>query len=220
MQAHRLISLAGALVAGLALSACDVTTPSQMMTQKIRIKDHIVTQTLDAGRIDPARLNVIADDFTQKASNRKMALTVSYLAGDAKREGVARKQGNAYKKAFEQRGVAGISVATVPLADKQYAGKVVVTYKVQAALAPKDCKNIPGYQGADDLDAADQYQFGCNMKTAVSRMIADPSDLLGKGGTQDNDSRRSGAVVETYKSGKPNQPMKGFQASQVGGAGG
>jgi type IV pilus biogenesis protein CpaD/CtpE len=219
MQAHRLISLAGALVAGLALSACDVTTPSQVTTQKIRIKDHIVTQTLDAGRIDPARLNVIADDFTRKASNGKMTLTVSYLSGDVRREGVARSQGNAYKKAFEQRGVSGVSVATVPIADKQYAGKVVVMYKAQSALAPKDCKNITGYQGADDMDAADQYQFGCNTKTAVSRMIADPSDLMGKGGTQNDDSRRSGAVVETYKSGKPNQPMKGFQASQVGAGG-
>jgi type IV pilus biogenesis protein CpaD/CtpE len=219
MQAYRLISLAGALVAGLALSACDVTTPSQLTTGKIRIKDQVVTQTLDAGRIDPARLNVIADDFTQKATQGKMTLTVSYLSGDARREGVARSQGNAYKKALQQRGVADISVATVPIADKQYAGKVVVTYRAQSALPPQGCKTIPGYQGADDMDAADQYQFGCNTRTAVSRMIADPSDLLGKGGTQDNDSRRSGAVVETYKSGKPNPPMKGFQASQVGAGG-
>jgi hypothetical protein len=57
------------------------------------------------------------------------------------------------------------------------------------------------------------------VKTAMSRMIVDPSDMKGRAGTQNNDSRRLGATVETYKSGKPNEPMKGFQASKVGSGG-
>jgi type IV pilus biogenesis protein CpaD/CtpE len=215
MRAYRLVSLAVALAGVLALSACDVSTPSQLTTNKIRLKEQQVTESLDAAQVDPGRVNVIADSFINRAKG-DMTLTVPYLSGDAAGNTAAKKQGAAYKKAFEQRGVPHVAVVTVPVPDRQYTGKLLVTYKALSALPPKDCKRLPGYQGTDTTDAIDQYQFGCEMNMAMSRMIVDPSDLQGKAGAQDNDSRRAGATVETYKSGKPNPKMQGYSASQVG----
>src|SRR3990172_2901692 len=212
MQVYRLISLSGILAVALFLSACDVSTPSRFTTGKIRVKEQMVTEVLDAGRIDPARVNVIADGFVRNARGG-MTLAVSYPSGDSARKDSARKQGDAYKKSFEQRGASNISVVTVPVAHQQYTGRVLVTYKALAAVAAKDCNPLPGHKGADNMEAVDQYKFGCETQTAMGRMVADPSDLLGKAGTQKNDSRRSGATVESYKAGTPNQSMQGLQAS-------
>jgi type IV pilus biogenesis protein CpaD/CtpE len=212
MQAYRLISLAFAV---LALSACDVSTPSQMTTGKIRLKEQMATELLDARAIDPARVEVIADNFMSQARGG-MTLTVPYLSNDPAGDAVAKKQGAVYKAAFEQRGVPQVSVVTVAIADKRYMDKVLVTFKELSALPPKDCTRIPGYQGSDTMENADQYKMGCEMKTVMSRMIADPSDLQGKAGAQDGDSRRMGATVEGYSSGKPNTMSESFQASKVG----
>jgi type IV pilus biogenesis protein CpaD/CtpE len=215
MRAYRLVSLAAALVTVLALSACDVSTPSQVTTEQIRLKDKMVTEVLDARHVDAARINVIADEFMHKAKGG-MTLTVSYLFGDFSAMDAAQKQADVFKKSFEKRGVPNVSVVIVPMAEQQYADKVVVTYKALLALPPKNCRRIPGYEGSETLAEVDEYQYGCEMKTAMSRMIADPSDLNGKAGSQDNDSRRDGATVETYRSGKPNDAMKGYQASKIG----
>ncbi|MFH1158896.1 MAG: CpaD family pilus assembly lipoprotein [Pseudomonadota bacterium] len=215
MRAYRLVSLAGILGAALVLSACDASLPSQVQTGKVRLREQIVTEVLDSSRVDPARVNVLAD-HVKRNGRGAVTLTVSWLSGDARRAHVAERQGDAYKKAFEKRGVSGVHVATVPVADERYVNKVVVAYQALVALPSGDCGRITGYQGADNLEAIDQYKFGCETQMAVSRMIVDPSDLMGKAGAQDNDSRRAGASVEAYKAGTPNTPMQGFQASSIG----
>lgn len=220
MRACRLMMLAGMLpgmlMGLLALSACNVTTPSQLYTGKLRVSDQMVAETLSAGTVDPARVGVIADRFMQNGKG-EMVLTVSYLSGDSAGKTAAEKNGKAYKKAFEQRGASNISVVTVPVADKQYADQLVATYRAATALSPKGCRRLPGYHGGDDMAAIDQYQFGCDTQTMLGRMVSNPADLLGKAGTQDSDSRRSGTLTEPYKTGKPNAKMQGYQASGIGG---
>ena len=212
MRVFRFLSLASVFFA---LTACNPVTPSQMSVEKIRIKEDVVVEMLDAGRVDAQRVNAIADQFV-KTGKGKITLTVSYVPGRQTEE-AANRYGNAYRQAFKKRGVADVAVVTVPVADAQYAEKIVTTYKAVVAVPPEGCRRIPGYQGTESLnDGAEQYQFGCEIKANISKMIADPSDLLGRAGSQDGDSRRSGAVVESFKAGTPNQKMQGMQASGVG----
>ena len=215
MQAYKFISLAGILSVALVLSACDASVPSQVQTGKIELKEQVVTKMLDSTQIDPARIDILADHVKR---NRKgdVTLTVSWLSGDASRERTAKKHGNVYKRALEKRGVSGIHVVTVPVMDERYINKIVMVYRSLVAQPPDNCLRLTGYQGAENLDALEKYQFGCEMQMAVSRMIVEPSDLLGKDGAQDNDSRRAGVSVENYKAGTPNKPMQGFQASSIG----
>lgn len=215
MQKNRLRNFAGALAVIATLSACDTTSPSQVNTGKIRVKDQMVVEMLDAVRVDSGRVKVIAGDFVRNGSG-EMALTVSWLAGDRVRESIAAKQGKVLKEMFRQNGVSSVSVVTVPVTDKKYTNKVVVNYKALTALPPKDCGRIPGYLGSDSVETADQYRYGCETQAILSKMIADPSDLMGKGGAQNNDSRRAGATVEAYKAGTRNPKMEGMQASTVG----
>lgn len=215
MHAYKLVSLAGILSVALVLSACDASVPSQVQTGKIQLKEQVVTETLDSTRIDPARIDVLADHVKRNGKG-DVTLTVSWLSGEASRESTAKRQGNAYKRALEKRGIFDIHVVTVPVMNERYINKIVMVYRSLVAQPPDDCLRLIGYQGAENLEALEKYQFGCEMQMAVSRMIVEPSDLMGKDGAQDNDSRRAGASVENYKAGTPNKPMQGFQASSIG----
>jgi type IV pilus biogenesis protein CpaD/CtpE len=97
----------------------------------------------------------------------------------------------------------------------------VLTYMAETAVPPRDCAPMLGYNGTDNRAALEDYKFGCESKTALSRMVVQPSDLMGHAGTAQNESRREGAVTENYKSGKPNEPLKNaYTASTVGSSGG
>ena len=215
MQAYRLFSLAGILSAALVLSACDASVPSQVQTGKIELKEQIVTEMLDSTHIDPARVDVLANHIKRNGKG-SITMTVSWLSGDVSRASTAERQGKAYKKALEKRGVSGIHVVTVPVMDERYVNKIIVVYQSLVALSSDGCLRLTGYQGAENLEALEKYQFGCETQMAISRMIVEPSDLMGKDGAQDSGSRRASASVENYKAGTPNKPMQGFQASSIG----
>ncbi len=212
MQAYRLVFLAGLLGMALSLSACDVSTPSQIQTGKIRVKEQMVTEALDAGHIDQARVSVISRDILRNGKG-EVSLTVPYLSGG---EYSAREISTSYQEAFQTQGVRHVSVALVPVTERQYADKAVLAYRAMTAIPASDCTRIPGYQGTDNIEELDRYRIGCETQAATARMVVDPTDMLGKAGTQDRDSRRSGAIIEPYSSGVPNQPLKGMQASKVG----
>lgn len=212
MQAYRLVSFLGAVGMALALSACDVSTPSQVQTGKIRVGERVVTETLDAAKVDPLRVKIVSSDI-QRNGRGAVTITVPYLEGG---EAAARKQGAAYRKAFEGQGVKKVALALVPVTDDRVAGQVVVDYRAVVAAPAEKCTRIPGYVGADNLEEAVNYRFGCEMQALTTKMVADPTDLLGKESAQGGSSRRSGAIIEGYQSGTPQQPLDGMNASQVG----
>lgn len=209
MQLHRLFFLAGALGAVLALSACEASVPSRVQAGKMRVKEQIVTETLDMAHPDAERLDTIAKNILNNGRG-EVSLTIPYLKGDIPAAG---RKGAMYIEEFGKRGVkiwgGSISLTLVP--DKKYANKAVLVYPAMVALPAKGCKRIPGYQGADTLDTAQAYDFGCEHQAVLSKMIADPSDLLGRDDAgQDGDSARNAVVIEAHKTGKPNGPMGGY----------
>ena len=212
MQAYKLILLAGALSVTLMISACDPTTPSQVNLSKLHVKDQTVTETYSADHVDLAQVNATADKVLRNG-NKDVALTIPYPPGGAS---AAANMGAAYKRAFAAQGATHVSVALVAMTDSQDADKAVVSHQVLAAVQPGDCGRIPGYQGTDTLDSVEQYQFGCEMQAATGKMIADPSDLLGKAPPSEADSRRNGLIVDPYETAIPNKPIGGMSASSVG----
>jgi pilus biogenesis lipoprotein CpaD len=201
------------------LMGCDVSTPSQLNVRHIQLREAVKTETLDALHLDTSRVNIIADAYVRNGRG-PLSLTLSSLAGSAQQASDARKQGARYKEAFASYGVPDLKISYVTIEDPAYAGLAVVAYKSLVASPPKECGRIPGYQGSDTLQNMDQYDIGCETQSVMSRMIADPSDLMGKAGTPNEDSRRQGAAVEKYKSGKPNDKLNGLSASTIGGGGG
>lgn len=209
-----------ATLAVLMLCACEASTPSLLHSGQIRVTEDMATRTFDSKQVDEATVSTVSRQYLHNGLS-DMVLTISYpQSGDLGLNAAsAREQAEKYKRAFERYGVSGINIETVPVSDPRYAHKAVVSYKSVVARAPEGCTDLPVTRGATDIDTVDAYGFGCSVKTVVSKMVADPTDLMGKSDTQDGDSRRGGATAEGYASGKPNERMKGFSASSLGSGG-
>lgn len=207
------------LLSTLMLGACDVSTPSQLSVRQVQLKEEVKTTTFDARSLDSDAINGIASDYSRNGRG-KVSLTLSYDASGAGAQMRAKKQATHWLNAFRQNGVNDMEVDYVAMTDSAYAGQAIVSYTALVASPPKDCGRIPGYQGAETLAGAEGYGIGCETAAMLSKMVADPSDLMGKAGTPDDDSRRQGAVVENYKLGKQNQKLQGMNASAIGSSGG
>lgn len=212
MQTYRLILLMGALGVALATSACDPTTPSEVTATKMQVKDQVITETLSAGHADLTRVPTIAQNILRNGSNVDVTLTVPYISGGY--TGAARL-GSAYKKAFVKEGVTNFSVALVEMTDSKDTGKAVLSWQGLVASQPDDCGRMPGAgnEGTGNLEDAQGYHYGCETQANIGKMIADPSDLLGKAPNAQADSRRNGTIIEPYEAGKPNQKIGGMSAS-------
>lgn len=212
----QLISLIGVMAGVLLLSACDASMPSHVQARKIRLQERMVAENLDPMKVNKGHVAAVANRFRQKGRG-DMVLTMSYLSGDKKSQARADRVGAAYKKALTAEGVPHVSLVTVPVKSADNAAEAIITYNGLIALPAENCGAVPGHNGAATPNEINDYPIGCGMQAAIGKMIANPSDLMGKGGTQNNDSRRSGTIIEPYKSGTPNGPMGGFDASGLGG---
>jgi len=212
MQAYKLILLLGTMGFGLMVSACDVTTPSDVNVSKLKVKDQIITETIGTNAVDLKRVALISRKVLRNG-NGDVTLTIPYTQGGAIRAG---DLGTAYKNAFAAQGVTHVTVALVAMADNQDTDHAVVSFRGLVAKQAEDCGRIPGYQGTEDMDNYDGYQYGCETQGDMARMIDDPSDLMGQENAPEANSRRNGAIIEPYTVGTPNQPLKGMSASDVG----
>jgi type IV pilus biogenesis protein CpaD/CtpE len=193
-------------------SACDPSTPSEVSAAKIQVRDRAVTEILTTDHVDKASVQAIAAKILHNGDKVDVTLTVPYLSSGY---AAAVKLGNAYKSAFAKEGVTHFSVALVQMTDSKDTGKAVVSYQGLVASQPDGCKLLPGsgHQGTGTMEDAQGYQYGCETQANLSKMIADPSDLLGKSPVTAADSNRNGPLAETFLSGKPNGAMGGMSAS-------
>ena len=122
-----------------------------------------------------------------------------------------------YRRILTEMGVDEVSVDTVAVADRAIAGRVVVSYKEMQAREPENCARLSGLFGAESIHEGKNYQMGCENMRYVSRMVSDPTDLLGKSSTWDADASRAGNIVEQYRTGEPFDNLDVTNASDVDG---
>ena len=212
MQAYKLILLVGTLGISLMVSACDLTTPSEVNTTKLKVQDKMVTEMLSADHVDMAHVSSTARNVI-RSGNGDVTMTIPYLPGGVVKAG---DLGTAYKSAFAAQGVTHFSIALVAMKDGQDTNNAVVSYQSSVAAQADNCGRIPGYQGTETMDNFDDYKYGCETQAQLGKMVYDPSDLLGKTNPPDANSRRNGAIIDPYQAGTPNQPLKGMSASDIG----
>ena len=212
MHKCRQILLGGVLAVVLMTSGCDVTTPSQLALNKIRVRDKMFTETLSADHVDKGQVATVVQDI-QRSGGSDATLLIPYTdGGQTKAWDIAA----AYKKAFAEKGITRLSLDVVQMEKGQTAKDAVLSFEGIVALPPADCGRMLGYQGADTLENADEYQYGCELKSNMSKMVANPSDLLGTAPAFDGNAQRNGIIVDPYVQGKPNQQLKGMTASTIG----
>lgn len=221
MQTFRILTALGVV---LALSACggsgtdrdllNMSTPSDVHGGKIKVTEKTVTEKLSAARVDSRRVADVARNILRNGQ-RHAALVMPYLPGQL---GVTEGTGDAYKKAFAQQGVENLVVDYVPMREAELTQEAVIAYATLNAAPDSSCKRMPGLRGAETAEGFKGYQFGCEMQTVLSQMVANPADLLGAGRSalKDGISRRAGPTVENYVTGVANDRLDGISASSVG----
>ncbi len=173
----------------------------------------MITKTINADHVDKNSVAVLSEDILHNG-NADVSLTIPYLHGHY---AAAVRLGKAYKSAFAAAGVTHLSVAPVIVNDLQDTRHAVVSYQGLVALPPASCTRLPGHDGATSMSDEESYQYGCATQMELSKMIADPSDLLGRKPRTQFDSRRNGQMVDPYMKGTQNKPLQGYQASNIGG---
>jgi pilus biogenesis lipoprotein CpaD len=197
-----------------------MATPSQVKTGALRVEDQMKTFNIDPATLTPDQADVIADDYNRNGRGR-MDVVVSYIRANPAARVKAQQQGVKIAQTFAAKGVRNLKVNLVYVNTKNHAEQAVVSYMAVTALPGRNCTRMPGYQGTETLNNAAQYSFGCETQMAVSKMVVTPEDLLGRGGTPDDESRRHGTIVEKFKSGTQNGPLQGqINASDVSTGGG
>jgi type IV pilus biogenesis protein CpaD/CtpE len=198
------------------LTACTVTTPSQVKTADIRVIDDFKTVSVRADRVNPTEVSVVSRDYINNGSNG-MRLLMPYRTGSRPSETAAKQNAEDYRRAFEKAGVRDFRVEYVGMDDGEHLANGVISYRALQADAPADCTRMPHYKGGETFRENDDYMLGCENKLILSKMIVRPADLLGRDGTPAGHSRRDGMIIEESMSGKPNEPLDAQGASDVGG---
>lgn len=206
----------GALAGLLLVSACDVTTPSQVNVTRIQVQEDYRTEVFDLSKIDAEMVGRVARDYKEKAEG-SMNILAAYHAGDSNAKVRTDMKGRKLMQMLTAEGVANSGFDLVPVEDPAKSGTAVVTYPVLAAVPPAGCRSMTGANGGQSMADDEGYMLGCESQTALSRMIADPKDLLGREGLAPGDARRQGGVVEAYKAGTPNKLFYNTSsASEIG----
>lgn len=204
------------LVLALGLCGCSMTTPSQVRTGEIMLKDSAQVETRTLDQFTRADAALLASDYKRNAHGNLSAV-VSYDRSDVRALKDAKGQVARIARDLAAQGVSKLQAEYVAVDDPRLYNQVVFSYAALVATPPDHCTRMPGYQGGEDLVAMHDYQISCESKSMLSQMIARPEDLLGRDGKTDTTARREGAVVETYQDGKPNELFNGTAAaSSVG----
>ncbi len=212
------------VIASVVLSGCqgyNPVTTSQIYPVKMRLQQATTSEAfLIKNRPDTKRLKEIANHYN-KTSDGVMTLELHYssrIKGQAER---AVQTASKYKRLMREYGVRNTNVEMIPHSDgSQKVAEIKLSYKAWKTDAPVGCdpNHIPGYHGAEGPEAVNDYKMGCEIETYLSKMVVRPKDLAGTEGIDDGDSRREGNVVENYKTGEPNEPLGGLEASNVEGS--
>jgi len=198
------------------LGGCAMTTPSQVNVDRIQVTESKQSFAVDRHDMSDAMLSQIAGDY-KRSSEGVLSMHVSYPYDVRGAEAHAKRDARRYSDELKSRGVHDIKVETVAMKDMSYDNRVVVSYKGFQAEAPKDCGRIVGAFGAETVYDIGNYKMGCEHMRYMSKMINDPRDLLGRGTVKQGDSRRSGNVVERYKTGEEFEKLDTNAASEIGG---
>lgn len=199
-------------LSALVLSGCNMAVPSRVNTSGIEVEDYTKTVLLPASKVDKMRVEVVAGDYRRNGKSAP-ALVVPYVKGKRGTLNDARRAAAAYQEAFAQHGLLIRDVKYTETHDRDATRHAVLAYTATEAHAPANCTRMPGAKGAESQETTDDYTFGCEHATLISKMIARPDDLLGVGGASDSYSRREGPMMEGYMSGRSNPSLQGVTNS-------
>ncbi len=215
LKKYKALIILGAC-APLFLSGCarDLSEPSWISGNSVQVQEHSF--------VEEVALSDVTNEFVSKTAKHynkygggPVNLSVTYNP-NIKGSSSIKASGTAAKIAasFRSKGVRDVEIDVLPVGDQGQDAKLILSYTSYTAHAPKDCGVLYGFDDNKNNINRD-YEMGCTIETVMARQIARPKDLLGVGSVNPTtDGRRSGNIVETYRTGAPNEALDGLSASE------
>lgn len=196
-----------AVVVLLALSACTQTQPSVVnpMPMRAAVEAQEVVINGDADLRHVAGL-------WKKGGKSPVELVSTYRDGNV---GLANYNASVAKDNLQRMGVEDVTVTTLPASSSQ----VIAYLRVLDVGADKSCSYLPMDGPSINAYEFGSYRLGCTNDELLGRQVAKAEDMEGRAPgdsyQRTADGARQGAVVDTYRSGKPNEPLKGLTSSDI-----
>lgn len=197
------------------LTGCELYEPSNVSTNKIRVEEEKISETVAVADLNDAALDRLSNHY-RKHGDGPLELTVTYDP-KSRNNGAMRANDEVARLSRELRmnGINNVEVGILPVNGAGNDMDVLVAYRSYNALAPEGCDVLLSDDRGFERDAYKDYKLGCTKDTLFARQVARPKDLRGTAPSGDptSDGRRSSNVIEGYRSGVPNEPLEGQSAS-------
>ncbi|MCM2344168.1 MAG: CpaD family pilus assembly protein [Alphaproteobacteria bacterium] len=205
---HLKISLLS-MVCGLTLSACaQIDMPSHVSQQRPQLVTENYSSNYVVADLGPAQFDEMAARFGRHGSGT-LEVIVGYDPHSKKNTAMkATDQLHRVLGELSQRGVRNVKGSILALDNSGDQSEMMIGYKSVNAEGPADCEMMPGYDNSQAQTDYD-YKLGCTVNTLIARQVAHPEDLGGRAVPVEADGRRTGAMVEPYRSGQPNSALSG-----------
>lgn len=189
------------------LSACTQTEPTRVneapMLSKLSASETIIRNDNDLH--DVAAL-------WDRSGQSPVHLIATYRPGD---EGVAKRNAQTAADRLKNLGVKDVDVNLLPAAQNT----IIAQMKTLTAGAVSGCTKTPETGDVDKNYDYHDYRLGCGVDKYMGMQVAKTRDLEGRvpgqGYDTNSDAQRQGAIVDTYRSGKPNEKLEGLNSSEI-----
>lgn len=200
----------------LALSACEMTSPSLISTAQITVEEQQHSLTLAIDQLTPAAISELSKDY-RRSGEGPVEVIVLYPAGGS--EILAENEAGRIAADLRDVGISDVTASSLPIDDARKAGQVIIRYTQLVARAPEGCDPHPGDSRNGLLASQDgyfpNYRFGCGVDAYIAGQVARPSDLLGDDDIAPAEAGRSSAQTKDYREGKDLKTLNGTNASEL-----
>lgn len=213
-----------ALSAVVMLSGCTSLVTSDTWVNKsgrAQVVEDQFTDTFETAKINGGMLHAIST-YYDRYGNGTMNVVVSYDP-QSRLNSLPRAEKSlvAIQSALARNGIRDVKGALSPMNGSGDVSTTLVSFPAITASAPVGCGMMPGYKDPsedipNDTNIDPTYGYGCTIETLLSKQIARPSDLMGRGGFETNgDGRRAERVLSTrgYYGDKENTKLDGENAT-------
>lgn len=196
----------------LALGGC-LYEEGHLNENKIQLEQTRFSEQYEISALDESHLRVISDHYARRGDG-PLYLSILYDPKSSVNTAMhASHSLTSLTGMMRRQGIQTINSNIIPAQGTGDEAQVIISYTAYDALAPQNCGMLNGFDSRM-VDVDRDYRLGCTIDTVLARQIARPKDLAGRAGADpDTDGRRAGNIVETYRTGVPNEPLGGESAA-------
>lgn len=197
------------MACALGVSACaQIDMPSHVSPQRPQLVTENYSTNYVVADLVPSHFDEMAARYGRHGSGT-LEVIVGYDPHSKKNTAMkATDQLHRVLGELSQRGVRNVKGSILALDHSGDQSEMMVGYKSMNAEGPADCEMMPGYDNSQ-AQANYDYKLGCTVNTLIARQVARPEDLGGRVAPVEADGRRTGAMAEPYRAGRPNGAMSG-----------